>query len=128
MDKRVDKHLKRTVKKSNSEYRKRKRVNNNLAKDKKPALPPKYRSYLNRANKKSMAFDLSIEEFEKILSMQCVYCGGYNRMTIDRIDSSGGYTQDNVQPCCNKCNMMKYTHDHADFLDHILKIYKHSLR
>ena len=30
-------------------------------------LPTKYRQYLSRANKKSIAFELTVEEFESIL-------------------------------------------------------------
>ena len=89
----------------------------------KPSLPPKYRQYLNRANKKGFAFELSIAEFDHVLSLNCVYCGSSSRITVDRRDNSIGYSKENVQPCCYLCNIMKYTHSEEAFLKHIKRIY-----
>src|SRR5437868_6079522 len=58
-------------------------------------LPPRYKSYLNRANSKSLPFELSIEEFDNILSQPCIYCGDDGITGIDRKDNSQGYTIDN---------------------------------
>ncbi len=91
----------------------------------KQILPKRYREYLNRANKKGLPFELTIDEFNHVLSLDCVYCGSSSRMTIDRIDSKCGYTIDNSQPCCFLCNIMKYTHSEHEFLRQITKIYKH---
>lgn len=89
-----------------------------------PGLPLKYRQYLGRANQKGKAFTLSVEEFNHILSQQCVYCGSGSRMTIDRVDSSLGYTLENCVPACVTCNMMKYTIDKDEFLSHVVKVYR----
>ena len=43
-----------------------------------------------------------------------------------RIDSSKGYTLDNVVPCCWMCNNMKHNYDQDKFLEHCEKVYKHS--
>jgi hypothetical protein len=43
---------------------------------------------------------------------------------LDRIDSSKGYTRDNVEPCCVICNTMKWTLSKKDFLKHIALILK----
>jgi hypothetical protein len=88
-------------------------------------LPKRYRGYLNRANKKGLEFNLSIEEFDAIIASDCVYCGGYSRITIDRKDSRDGYTIENSQPCCFFCNMMKFTHSEDEFIKHIFKIQKY---
>ena len=88
-------------------------------------LPPKYKSYLIRANKKGINMSLSINEFNNICSQNCVYCGCSDKIGIDRIDSSKGYTIDNTQPACGTCNIMKFTLSNNDFIKHINKIHSH---
>ena len=90
-------------------------------------IPNKYRSYIARANKKQLPFSLSIEEFNKLLSMPCSYCGGNNRMTIDRIDNSDGYTIENSTPACLTCNTMKLELSVDSFLRHIKRIHQHCI-
>ncbi len=89
--------------------------------------------------KRKIEFDLSLEFFEKITKKDCFYCGAspyqviknsfnngdYIYNGIDRIDSSLGYREDNVVPCCGICNYMKRTMNHKEFLDHVEKIYNH---
>lgn len=88
------------------------------------SLPKKYKSYLARCNRKGIELNLTVDEFNFILSKECVYCGS-SAQTIDRIDSSGNYDLENSQPCCNKCNLMKYTYSEQEFINHIKKIYKY---
>jgi len=85
-------------------------------------LPKRYLSYLKRSNVKGLPFELSIEEFDNIMSLSCVYCGSDSQITIDRIDSKEGYILDNCQPCCYKCNMMKFTLSNRDFIQQVKKI------
>lgn len=98
----------------------------------------------NSKGKKFKEFNLSFEEFIKLVKGDCYYCGSkptkdniwsksakriskgeenneYNG--IDRIDSSKGYTIDNCVPCCAKCNRMKLDYEITEFLNHINKIY-----
>lgn len=91
------------------------------------SIPKRMRSYIGRANKKGIAFTLSIEEFDLIKSRPCVYCGSSQRITIDRKDSSCGYTIDNSQPCCVSCNMMKFSYSEETFLKQVFNIYRHRL-
>lgn len=86
-------------------------------------LPPRYKTYLARANRKGISLDLTLEQFDFICCHDCVYCGTSSKIGVDRIDYSQGYTLENSQPCCGMCNMMKFTHDHETFLRHIKKIY-----
>lgn len=86
--------------------------------------PEKYKIYHERAYKKGIVFNLSVEEFNLLLSENCDYCGNINANGIDRIDSEIGYTKENSTPCCKICNIMKYTHSKEFFLNHINKIYK----
>lgn len=88
-------------------------------------LPVKYKSYINSANKRGIEFKLSVEEFENICGMNCVYCGSDSKIGVDRIDSSDGYKLDNTQPCCTMCNLMKYRHSNEKFISHIKKIIRH---
>lgn len=90
----------------------------------KPTLSTRYRQYLGRANRKGLPFALTTEEFNHLLSSQCVYCGSGSRITIDRVDSSLGYTIDNCVPACYVCNIMKYSWDRDEFLAHVVKIYR----
>lgn len=89
-------------------------------------LPYKYRMYLSRATQKEIEFELSIDEFDKLMSENCTYCGNKGG-TIDRINSDIGYTINNSTPCCFKCNMMKYTHTVNDFLSHVEAIHNYNI-
>lgn len=65
------------------------------------------------------------EETEtKPLENQCVYCGSMDKIGIDRVDSTVGYTDDNSVPCCSQCNFMKCDTNFEDFLDKMEKVAK----
>ncbi len=88
------------------------------------SLPPKYKSYLMRANEKSFPLEFTVEEFELFTNQPCIYCGtGSTPVGIDRIDCSKGYTKANSVPCCWMCNSMKFTRSVEEFLSHVKKIY-----
>lgn len=90
-----------------------------------PGVPKKYRDYFIRAFKKKLDFELSVERFLQICNLPCSYCGGFGENGIDRIDSSLGYVEENSQPCCSKCNMMKLAYTHEDFINHLKKVLTH---
>lgn len=81
----------------------------------KNTLPPKYRSYQQRANIKGIAFELTVDEFCNMLLLPCLYCK-MQATGIDRINSSEGYTLLNSVPCCYQCNMMKHRFLQGDFI------------
>jgi hypothetical protein len=89
------------------------------------SLPKEYKSYISRANNKGIAFDLSIEEFYTIVNKDCVYCGAEGMNGLDKVNPKGGYTKDNIVPCCFKCNTMKFIYSQKDFIKHINKIHAH---
>lgn len=75
-----------------------------------------------RAKKKGREFDLTDTFLESLWNSQqglCFYTGqpmldqfgtGASKsdsVSIDRVDSKRGYTQDNVVLCCNRANMLK---------------------
>jgi 5-methylcytosine-specific restriction endonuclease McrA len=93
-------------------------------------------NYKSQAKKHNRNFSLIREEFIKIVNTDCHYCGAVPELIrgnktksvtkalngIDRIDSSKGYTPDNVVSCCPTCNRMKSDYSTKDFLEHIKKI------
>lgn len=53
-------------------------------------------------------FRLDIEEFRKLRDAACYYCGGkFDKMSIDRVDPTQGYTPYNCVSCCIDCNLRK---------------------
>ena len=91
-----------------------------------PICDPKsiYRVYKNSAHKRGLAFALTLEEFERLLLLPCVYCGQYAG-GIDRSDSTQGYTRENSLPCCGLDNIAKQTLSKAEYLAHIQRVYNH---
>lgn len=85
-------------------------------------LQKKYFQYAERSEYKGCGIELSFSEFKDMLNENCKYCGDLAG-TIDRIDSNGCYSKDNVQPLCRKCNFMKYTYSEEEFKEHIKKVY-----
>ena len=99
-----------------------------------------YMSYLKRAKEKNLEFLLTFDETIKLLVDKCYYCGelpkssegGYHsgnsidgefkKNTIDRIDSTKGYTLVNTVSCCLMCNTSKLDHPQIDFLNWIKRV------
>jgi len=97
--------------------------------------------YKGSARRKSLPFTLTKEEFIKITSEDCYYCGSapstiskkssdigiYIYNGIDRKNNLEGYTIENSLPCCNYCNFLKKNADYDAFISHIKQIYKHRI-
>lgn len=72
-----------------------------------------------RCKKYKRDLNISKEELYTLSQMSCFYCGliGSNSAItkyeelkyngLDRIDNDGGYTKDNVLPCCKYCNILR---------------------
>jgi hypothetical protein len=55
-------------------------------------------------------FHLTIEQYGDLILQPCHYCKftpHENGTWLDRVDSAGHYTLDNVVPCCGLCNVIK---------------------
>lgn len=99
------------------------------------SLSVRLKNYKRNAKNRNLNFNLTKEEFDKITSQPCYYCGdlgaispsGFRYNGIDRKDSSQGYNLDNIVPCCKVCNLMKLDISEKDFLYHIQKIYEFQL-
>lgn len=88
-----------------------------------------YSVYKNDAFKKNVNFELTKEEFQKIVKENCYYCGeiqekGFNG--IDKIDCEGGYVIDNCVSCCEMCNFMKGTLSPNVFIKRVEHILTHN--
>lgn len=86
----------------------------------------RYGDHVRTARHRGWVNELSLEDFKRLESQSCRYCGGKSpgkdTVGVDRLDSSLGYVKGNCVPCCVKCNRMKLDSSEADFKDHILKI------
>lgn len=110
-----------------------------------------FREKKKLANKRGLAWSISISEFEKLIFSACHYCGiapsasvnvlknvglhsswkeegiiTYNG--IDRIDSSKGYEAGNMVTCCQICNKAKLAMSQADFLAWGLRFSSHQAK
>lgn len=91
------------------------------------------RSYRLGASRRLLSFELTSEEFARLIGQPCHYCGeapqrrrGYARLFlangIDRRDSRLGYSVANCAPCCTRCNIAKGASTYADFVDWLSRI------
>jgi hypothetical protein len=81
---------------------------------------------------------LTIQEFVRLCSANCSYCGalptlrsingysGHHANGIDRIDNTEGYVLENCTTACSLCNTIKKAMTLKQFLNHIERIYNHS--
>lgn len=97
------------------------------------------RSYKAHAKKLNLPFLLSDALFKEITRGHCFYCGidarqiwrsskstvygEYIYNGIDRIDSSKGYTEDNVVSCCQTCNKAKRIMSDTEFYEWISRVF-----
>lgn len=97
-------------------------------------------TYVGRAKRSNMGFDLTREEFRALTKSNCFYCAkppsnkykyhiDYVYSGLDRIDSSVGYIKTNVVACCKECNYMKLDSSREDFFSNVKRIYElHNLQ
>ena len=96
-----------------------------------------FRHYKRSATARKLSFDLTLEQFEKITSSNCSYCGkppsiwehnhcseksqnkwsSYCYNGIDRKNNDLGYAKENSASCCKTCNYAKRDMSYAQFID-----------
>lgn len=87
------------------------------------------RQYKSTAKINSRVFELTLEHFEAFWQKPCTYCGSdIATIGLDRVDSSKGYTLDNIVACCTVCNKLKWDHKTSAWLAHIRRIIEHQDR
>ncbi len=82
-----------------------------------------YHNYRKAAGRRGYQFKLTKEEFNRLIRMNCHYCGcgpsmstswvrGHSDFSyngVDRKDNAIGYISSNCVPCCDICNNSKST-------------------
>lgn len=86
----------------------------------------KYREYVRDAKRRNNIFELTKEQFVKIIQSPCVYCGDDKLNGVDRVDNNKGYTVGNSVSCCGVCNRMKLDHTTNEFIKQCIQIIKHT--
>lgn len=99
--------------------------------------------YKSNAKKRKLSFELTKEEFRKITSENCFYCGAtptkefkrpsssnrhygdYVYNGIDRVDNEKGYIKTNCVSCCETCNRAKLEMDKNTFLNWVKQVYNY---
>ena len=91
----------------------------------------------NRSLKKNIPFEVSNERLKDLMFSRCHYCltepNNTMKITringaeaqysgIDRVDSSKGYTEDNIVPCCKHCNNAKGTRSKQEMYHWAIKL------
>src|ERR1700683_3154757 len=95
--------------------------------------------YKSNAKRFNREWALSNEMFFSLISQNCHYCGiqpstllveGYHKDEIlyngvDRVDSSKGYVEGNVVPCCTLCNRCKADLPYYYFVSYLVQAGDH---
>lgn len=92
----------------------------------KPCSTPRtrYALYRNNARARGIPFELTFEQFMSFWQQPCAYCGdAIDPVGIDRVDSSLGYVNGNIAPCCVTCNAWKNCLTVEQFATHLKKVY-----
>lgn len=108
------------------------------------AINKLFANYKSTAIRKSLVFNLSIDEFKIFINKNCFYCGiepqqhqflGSNNKYkylkyngIDRLNNNVGYTIDNCVPCCTTCNGAKSNSSLEDFQNWIKRLIAFNIR
>lgn len=103
----------------------------------------RFSAYADKAKRRGLAFELSLEQFMHMSGGDCHYCGATPAMQvrtrrkrskpslmngIDRVDNSVGYVLSNCVPCCTWCNEMKRHRPQDAFLAHVRRIAEHNAK
>lgn len=80
------------------------------------------RQYASSAARRGLAFELSMEQFRRLIDGPCHYCGGRMTIGIDRVVNTVGYINTNCVSCCSRCNFMKGDLLYQEFIQHCAAI------
>lgn len=113
----------RTVKNKAQFYQKNKEKIQRRSRQYSETLNGKFYRCKNCAKKRKIPFDLTLQDIES-MPLICYYTGkpltlktnSYYTVSLDRLDSSKGYTKDNVVLCCAFINAMKNVLTYDQFI------------
>lgn len=80
---------------------------------------PRHGHYKKKSEKQGVTFDLSKEDFDRMIGGDCAYCrrSPSTWFGIDRVIPSRGYVSYNVVSCCFDCNLDKHINDVNETLE-----------
>lgn len=88
--------------------------------------------YKYNAEQRGYSFELSEEQYYKLILEDCYICGKRTDEThtngVDRFDNEKGYTFHNSNACCGECNIMKKQMDYSVFMDKLKSIHENCLK
>jgi hypothetical protein len=95
-----------------------------------------FSTYRRGASFRGLSFDMGIDDFRSMWGAQvgrCWYTGmemtttvnDPNKVSIDRLDSTKGYTRENTVLCTKRVNLMKREMSVAEFRGIIRKLHEH---
>ena len=91
-----------------------------------------YSMYKRSAEARNYIFEITLEEFNKLILENCYICGKQSdeihKNGLDRFDNDIGYTFANVNACCGQCNYMKKDIEYDMFIYQLQKIYECSYK
>lgn len=70
----------------------------------------KFTQSRQQAKTRGISWSITKKEYIELTSKKCYYCNGELPIFVgglDRINSNGSYSIDNVVPCCSMCNRIK---------------------
>ena len=71
----------------------------------------KYGKLVQKCKTEKRKLDLSFNDCVILWNLGCIYCGNSvekeTGANLDRLDNGGGYTKNNVVPCCGNCNKIR---------------------
>jgi hypothetical protein len=86
----------------------------------------RYHRLCDHAKRVGLKVSLTLAEYVVLVEQPCMWCGdeltgrGYE---IDRLFNNHGYTKENSNPCCKRCNLAKGQMTPAEFIEMVTKIY-----
>ena len=98
-----------------------------------------FRTYKLHAQRRSLIFKITLDEFRRLVSGNCSYCGTKPKPAphvgryhgaaaingVDRINSKNGYIIENCTSCCKQCNRAKSNLSLAEFKTWVKRVAKH---
>lgn len=60
-----------------------------------------------KAKRRGIPFLLDSQDFAFLVSKPCHYCGARESIGLDRINTKGPYSKENVVPACTFCNTLR---------------------
>lgn len=78
------------------------------------------------AERRGLPVELTREHFDWLRDQPCVYCGAPGPNGVDRVESTQGYTLENVVPSCKKCNLRKGAVHFDELLAWMRRVIQHT--